>query len=184
MMIYLKALLLAIMVLTPGVAAADQSDERLDSLFARLQLSKDPTVNSIIEGHIWGIWLQSDSDTVNLLMQQGITAMSAGDQASALAAFDTITELEPAFSEGWNKRATVLYLMGRYQESAADCARVLDLEPRHFGALSGLGLIFTALEQPEQALQAFERVLEIYPANRNAKLRVKSLRKKLKGEKI
>ncbi len=181
---YLKTLLFAIVFWLPSTAGADQNDKRLDDLFARLQTSEDMAMNRIVEAQIWGIWLQSDSDTVNLLMQQGITAMSAGDNPTALGAFNAITELAPKYSEGWNKRATVLYLMGHYRDSASDCARVLDLEPRHFGALSGLGLIFTALEQPDKALDAFERVLEVYPANRYAKKQVKSLRKKVKGEKI
>lgn len=181
-----KALCLAtfliLLMALPGVA--DQRDARLDDLFAKLQKPSENIPSQFVEAQIWGIWLQNESDTVNLLMQQGIAAMSNGDHATAYDAFSSITDLAPDFSEGWNKRATVLYLQGQYHQSAADCVRVLDLEPRHFGALSGLGLIFTALEEPEKALDAFERVLEVYPTNRYAKAQAKALRKQLKGEKI
>lgn len=173
-----------LMLLTSLPSVADQRDARLDDLFAKLQKPSENIPSKLVEAQIWGIWLESESDTINLLMEQGIAAMSNGDHATAYDAFSSITDLAPEFSEGWNKRATVLYLLGQYRQSAADCARVLELEPRHFGALSGLGLIFTALQEPQKALDAFERVLEVYPTNRYAKARAKALRKQLKGEKI
>jgi tetratricopeptide (TPR) repeat protein len=183
---HVKALCFGLFLLlaAPISVTADQRDARLDDLFARLQKPDDAVPTKLVEAQIWNIWLKSESDTVNLLMHQGIAAMSNGDNATAYDAFSSITDLAPDFSEGWNKRATVLYIIGQYQQSAADCLRVLELEPRHFGALSGLGLIFTALDEPEKALDAYERVLEVYPTNGYAKAQAKALRKQLKGEKI
>ncbi len=181
---FATVILSLMLIWLPALTLADQTDKRLDDLFARLQKPDGKIPPSAIEAQIWHIWLQSKSPTTNLLMQRGIDAMSNGQHAVALEIFTEMTELEPDFAEGWNKRATVLYLMGKMEESITDCDKVLKLEPRHFGALSGLGLIYTALEQPKRALDAFERVLLVYPGNRHATVQVKALRRKIKGEKI
>ncbi len=165
-------------------AFADQKDPRLDRLFASLQKTKQPAELRVLEAQIWTIWLRSKSDTTNLLMQQGMRAMAKREHKKGLELFTSITELEPDFAEGWNKRATLLYVMGRYRQSIADCDRVLALEPRHFGALSGLGLIYTALEEPAKALEAYENVLKVHPNARHAQQQAKALRKRIKGEKI
>ena len=94
-----------------------------------------------VDQRIWLLWLHSEDKAVNRLMAQGVIAMQRGALDRALDRFDEIVERAPDFAEGWNKRATVLYMMGRHRDSVADVQQVLNLEPRHYGALSGLGMI-------------------------------------------
>lgn len=167
-----------------SVAKADQNDPRLDTLFGLLQDEQAEHSARIVEQRIWGVWSESDSPTIVLLLQQGTEAMHERRFEAALQAFNSVIEMEPEFAEGWNKRATLFYLMGRYEESIADVERTLDLEPRHFGALSGLGLIYMQLDDEEQALEAYEQALAVNPHLPLAKLEVKRLRKKVRGNRI
>ena len=164
-----KLFLLVLTVMTvvlPLQSRADQNDPRLDTLFEQLKVSQTPASAQALERLIWGIWLESDQNSINILMRQGVQAMQSGDLATAYDRFSAIVELEPEFAEGWNKRATVLYLVGDLDASIDDVKRTLALEPRHFGALSGLGLINDALEDAEAALEAYEAALEVHPLPR------------------
>ena len=96
-------------------------------------------------------------------MSNGINEMSEGGYVAARDFFSEAIISSPDYSEAWNKRATVYYLMGEFSQSIADCEEVLKLEPRHFGALSGLGLIYTEMDNPELALDAFTRALKVNP---------------------
>ena len=176
--------ILAILLWLGGPAAADQDDSRLDSLFAKLHEDIEPHGARMVEQMIWGVWLESDSATVSLLMNRGVEAMGERRFEAALEAFNTIVELAPDFAEGWNKRATLFYLMGRFQDSLSDVEKTLDLEPRHFGALSGLGLIYTQLDDEEHALEAYEQALAVNPHLPLARLEVERLRKKVRGKRI
>lgn len=155
-------------------AGADQRDPRLAILFDQLKLAPDPQVAGVVAHTIWSIWGQADDGAVQILLQDGISAMARQDLRGALGKFNQIIAIAPAFAEGWNKRATVYYLMGSYKESLADIEQTLALEPRHFGALSGRGLVYMELEDENQALDAFEAALEVYPlmpgAARNAEI--------------
>lgn len=176
------ALFGAVMSIT--VARADQKDPRLDQLFAALQKAGDRQTAVPIERAIWNIWMRSDNAIVSQLLYNGLLAMGNEDYRQALNLFSRITEISPNFAEGWNKRATVLFLMRDYRESLVDCRQVLRLEPRHFGALSGLGLIHNALDNPKQALAAYRRVLEVHPQASHAISEVKRLNELLHGRKI
>jgi len=167
-----------------GPVQADQNDPRLDQLFEQLQASQSPASAQALERVIWDIWLNSEKNSINILMRQGVQAMQSGDFPTAYDNFSTIVELEPDFAEGWNKRATVLYLIGDLDASIEDVKRTLALEPRHFGALSGLGLINDALEDAEAALEAYEAALEVHPFLGNALIRVDQLRKELSDRRI
>lgn len=167
-----------------GTVAADQNDPRLDTLFAKLHDQEGVHGARMVEQMIWGVWLESDSATVSLLMNRGVEAMGERRFEAALEAFNTIVELAPDFAEGWNKRATLFYLMGRFQDSLSDVEKTLDLEPRHFGALSGLGLIYTQLDDEEHALEAYEQALAVNPHLPLARLEVERLRKKVRGNRI
>lgn len=164
------------------VVPADQSDARLDSLFERMRATSDPTEAQSIEREIWRIWVVSKNPTVNDYMAQGIAALTAGNIDLAIGFFTKIIELAPDFAEGWNKRATAHYLNGDFIASVEDIERTLALEPRHFGALSGMGLIFLNRGDSLGALSAFERVLEIHPHARGARQHVPRLRELLKGQ--
>ncbi|MEQ8394810.1 tetratricopeptide repeat protein [Thalassobaculum sp.] len=116
-------------------------------------------------------------------MARGLRAMREADHATALAAFDTAVRLAPEFAEAWNKRATVHFLRGDYTRSIADVRRTLALEPRHFGALSGLGMINLRLDRKEDALRAFEAALDLHPYL-PVRFEIEALREAVAGEKI
>jgi tetratricopeptide (TPR) repeat protein len=165
-------------------AAADQNDSRLDALFSRLLAAPGPGEAQRVEGEIWQLWSQSDDGAVRGLMQDGAAAMTRGDYPHALAKFDQMVIVAPDFAEGWNKRATVHYLLGNYGQSLADIAKTLDLEPRHFGALSGRGLVYVQLEDERRALKAFEGALAIHPNLTSAAANAEQLRKILRDREI
>ena len=152
-----------ILLLAPlGIACADQHDARLDELFLMIQQSDDAEVASHAESKIWEIWLQHDNKQTQQRLIEGIDAMNS-NPAKAHRIFSQLTEEFPDFAESWNKRATLFYLYGDYAASASDIERTLVLEPRHFGALSGLGLVYWAQNQYVKAIAAFEAVLVINP---------------------
>ncbi len=166
----------------PG--AASQDDPRLDALFGKLKSTADVAEARAIEQTIWRVWLDSGDDKIDAIMAEGVRAMTFGDHAAALGAFDQMVRLAPGFAEGWNKRATVHYLLGDHDASAADIARTLALEPRHFGALSGLGLVRLAEGNEAAALEAFEAALEVHPHLPGADSHIKQLRERVKGKRI
>jgi len=175
---------LATAVLLIFPAAADQNDERLDELFVQLHETKSEYQAYVLERTIWSIWLVSDMAGTNILMEQGVNAMGVGDHATALEKFEAVVELEPDFAEGWNKRATVHYLMGNFAQSIEDVKKTLTLEPRHFGALSGLGLIYDSMDNLEGAKAAFEKALEANPHMVPIKMRLEEIEKELENRAI
>lgn len=176
------AILAVLAIAGPGEPAlADQDDPRLDGLFERLQTTSNPAEAHAVEQRIWRVWLEADDAGVNRLMQQGLLAMRGQRYGTALQAFDRMVEQAPEFAEGWNKRATVHFLMGNWQASVRDIQQTLALEPRHFGALFGLGLIYDALEQPEAALRSFEATLALNPHSESTRQKIDELRQQLRG---
>jgi tetratricopeptide (TPR) repeat protein len=174
-------LALALIGALPAGARADQRDARLDNLFARLQSTPSGNEAQAIEQRIWRIWSEAGDPQVALLLQEGMLAMSQARYPVALELFDRMVAQAPDFAEGWNKRATLHYLMGNYSASVRDIQRTLDLEPRHFGALSGLGLIYDAVEEPAAALRSFEAAFEINPHLQSIEQRIVELRRQLAG---
>ena len=160
---------------------ADQRDIRLDGLFERLQSTGNLNDAAAIQQQIWQIWIEFEDLSISQLMRRGMTAMAQGNHDAALQAFDKMIKQAPDFAEAWNKRATVFYLMGRLDESVLDIQQTLELEPRHFGALSGLALIYDALEEPEAALRSLEAALKINPHLSGSQERIDLLREKMKG---
>ena len=146
-------------------AHADQSHPKLDELFAELaNPGLEPPQARTIEREIWALWGQSGSPTIDLLMARAKQLDEGGDELpQAFALFDAVIALAPDFAEGWNKRATAHYLNDDYQNALKDIERTLALEPRHFGALSGLGMILQELGKESRALQAFRMALDINP---------------------
>ena len=162
-----------------GTGFADQTDPRLDALFGRLKTAAGLPESVSIEKEIWAIWLDAPDEATQSLLDSGIDAMGSGDLGGALKAFNGVVALAPAFAEGWNKRATVHYLLNNLQQSLEDIAATLKLEPRHFGALSGRGLVFIKLRDLERALSAFEEVLQVGPQMTGARANIDAIRKLL-----
>jgi tetratricopeptide (TPR) repeat protein len=173
---------LLLVALPPGTAGADQDDSRLPALFARLKTVQSDGEARAIETLVWQIWSVSADDEVNTLMLRGLRAMSDGDPKQALPIFDALVRRSPNFAEGWNKRATIYFLLGDFESSVSDIERTLQLEPHHFGALSGLGQIYLALDRDEAALKAFEAALAIDPRLIGVKAAVEGIRKKREGD--
>lgn len=163
---------------------AGQNDPRLDGLFAELKQADGAEAAESIEQAIWQVWLLSGNGTVDADMLRGLQAMSANNPEKALEAFTKVVEAQPDFAEGWNKRATVNYILGRYDQSVFDIQKTLALEPRHFGALSGLGLINLALGREREALKAFDAAMAIHPNLPGARTHIQELREKVTGKGI
>lgn len=165
-------------------AVSTQSANTLDSLFADLKRERDDRQAKRISERIWAKWRDSGSATANLLMQWADKAVSDKKNGLALDLLDQVVVLMPDYAEGWNRRATLNYAMGRHAKSMSDISRVLALEPRHFGAISGMAAILAASGNDELEMRAWEQVLEIYPANRQAQTRLGELADKLAGSRI
>ncbi len=162
---------------------SDQNDPRLGTLFAHLAAATTVAEARTVEGQIWEIWFQGGDPKLDRQMTIGSAAIDAGDGAAAMAAFGAVIAARPDFAEGWNRRATLFFLMQRFPESVADIEKTLELEPRHFGALSGLAMIREAQNDPFGALEALENVALIHPKMPNLQDRVDRLTNML-GEAI
>ena len=169
---------------SPEAAKTEPEAVTIDTLFADLRRESDPTKARRISAAIVSRWTDSGSTTANLLMQWSQKAISEKKQALALDFLDQVILLFPDYAEGWNRRATLHFMMGHFGKSMSDLNHVLTLEPRHFGALSGMASIMEANENDELALKAWEQVLAVYPANRQAQEKVGELADKLTGRKI
>ena len=154
-------------------------EESLDVLFARLQQSASETIARDVEQKIWTLWSQSDSPTADVLLGQAVAAMDAQDSASSFAILDRVIASYPSYAEAWNKRATLNFMVGKYKASLNDIEKVLDLEPRHFGALAGRGMIYNAQEEWSLALDAYRDALAVNPNMPSVKSAIKELEKRL-----
>ena len=165
----------AVFLCSSPISIADQNDPRLNELFEQLHMVESQKVGNEITDQIWEIWRESSDDEINKLMYAGVSAMATGRLRRAERIFDEIVYKAPEFAEGWNKRATIYYFLQEYQKSAADVRQTLLLEPRHFGATAGLGLIFLSLDYYESALEAFQQALDINPHLTGPKQQIKRL---------
>jgi tetratricopeptide (TPR) repeat protein len=157
---------------------------RLDQLFSDLKRERNEKAAERIAGRIWGEWSQSGSASVDLMMQWSQKAIEDQKYDVALDFLDQVVTLQPDYAEGWNRRATVHFLMKNFGKSMSDINQTLRLEPRHFGALSGLAQIMAATGHKQSALEAWQKVLAIYPMMRNAQDQVATLSEELAGEGI
>jgi tetratricopeptide (TPR) repeat protein len=123
----------------------------------------DAGVRTLAEAALWEVWSRSGDEATDLLLRMGVAQMNERDIAGAVDTFSQVIARRPDFAEGWNKRATVYYMLGQYEKSLADCDEVMKRNSYHFGALSGYGLIHLKLRHPEQALAWFEKALAINP---------------------
>ena len=156
----------------------------LDFLFGALKLAPDDVTAKAIEERIWALWIASRSDTTTILMSRVQAAIEAKDLDLAIKLLDAIVKIKPKYVEAWNRRATIYYMKKDYGRALADIREVLRREPRHFGALSGLGLIMQDIGDDEQALEVYRRALAIHPRLQRIPELVKELQVKVEGRDI
>lgn len=164
--------------------AEPSRESRLESLFETLQSTPDSRKAKSAENDIIEIWLESGSDTVDLLMSWTLKAMEEKNYPLALDYLDRIVSMQPDYVEGWNKRATVHFLVDDYAKAIADIERALALEPRHFGALSGLGTILREIGDTDRAAVAFREALAVDPHLDNVKDALEEIEKEKDGKEI
>ena len=176
---------MVLLICENAIAESKDRNINLNQLFEQLKKSNTISIAQEIEVKIWNIWSTHPSqEKLTTSLAVGSELMSRGKLDSAYKIFSTIIDSAPDWAEGWNKRATVLYLMGRYYDSLNDINEVLKRESRHFGALSGQGLVQIKLGNYEKAIKSYQAVQKIYPSIRAAKIMIPQLRKLIKDEVI
>ena len=167
----------------PRVARGDRT-KNLDFLFEALKIAPDADAAKLVESRIWALWLASGSDTTDLLMTRVKAAADGKDLNLAIELLNAVIELRPDYVEAWNRRATLHFTNKDYSASLADIRQVLAREPRHFGALSGLGIIMQEFGEEKLALEAFRRALAVNPHLQKIPDFVKTLTEKVEGRDI
>ncbi|MDQ6702781.1 MAG: tetratricopeptide repeat protein [Pseudomonadota bacterium] len=170
--------------LAPKPAPEAMRKQMLDALFERLRNAGEPGDAQRIAASIERVWLQSDSDTANLLMQRATVSMQVRQYPLALSLFDKLVALEPDWAEAWNQRATTRFLTGDTDGAMADINQVMKLEPRHFGALAGMGMILQGAGLEKSALEIFKKALGIYPLDPDIQKLVEELTLEVEGQDI
>ncbi len=158
--------------------------KNLDFLFGALKAAPDQESAKAVEARIWSVWTSTNSDTAALLMLRAKAAMDGKDMDVALKLLDAVIKLRPDYVEAWNRRATLHYLQNDYVHSIEDIRQVLIREPRHFGALVGLGLIMQETGDDKHALDVFRKALAINPYLERVPDLVKTLTEKVEGRDI
>ncbi len=192
--------LAALVLLSPGLAGAENGrwieppetppakrvdrTENLDFLFGALKVAPDEDSAKSIEQRIWARWIVTRSDTANLLMVRAKSAVDGKDLDLAIRLLDAIIAIKPDYVEAWNRRATIYYQKKDFGRSLADLRQVLAREPRHFGAIMGVGLIMQDLGEDRRALAMYRRVIEIYPRLPRVSDLIKTLSQKVDGRDI
>jgi tetratricopeptide (TPR) repeat protein len=168
---------------TPRPPRGDRT-KNLDFLFEALKAAPDADSAKLVEGRIWALWLASGSDTADLLMSRVKKATDAKDTKLAIRLLDAVIDLRPDYIEAWNRRATIHFSNKDYGRSLADIRQVLAREPRHFGALTGLGVIMQEFNEDKFALEAFRKALAVNPHLSKVPDFVKTLAEKVEGRDI
>ena len=165
-------------------ALANDREKELKLLFEELKTGSAELMH-LTEKKIWDIWSTHPTDKkLTEILSEGSTYVNNNQLNKAIEVFSKVINLDPTWAEAWNKRATVLYMIGEYQKSQKDIDKVLELEERHFGALAGQGLVNIKLQNYEKALQSYQKVEKIYPAMKSPKIMIRSIKKLIKEQSI
>ena len=163
---------------------ANDRDVRLNQLFNELKVNK-AKVAAIVEQEIWSLWSTHPTDEkLTARLEEGSMFVRNQQPKRAREIFTEVIKLDENWAEAWNKRATVLYMLGEYQKSQDDIDKVLELEPRHFGALAGQGLVNIKLKNYEKAIRSYEEAQEIYPSMKTPDVMIKQLKEIIKQQSI
>ena len=163
---------------------AQDRDIQLNVLFDKLKI-QNPSLASTVEQKIWEIWsTHPNNEDLTEKLEEGSGLVRNKQLSKAANVFTEVISLDPGWAEAWNKRATVLYMMGDYKASQKDIDKVLELEKRHFGALAGQGLVNIKLENYEKAIESYKKAKEIYPSMQSPEIMIKQIEELIKQELI
>ena len=179
-----KILTIILLFLSTSILSANERDAQLDKLFNELKKNTSSSSSSIAK-QIWTLWSTHPTDQkLTSILDEGSRLVQDQKLYKAIEVFTKAIELDPSWAEAWNKRATVLYMIGEYKESQNDIDKVLNLEQRHFGALAGQGLVNIKLKNYEKAIESYEKAQEIYPAMQSPKIMIKQIQELINKELI
>ena len=163
---------------------ADEKKNQLNKLFDELK-NDNPALTYEVEQKIWKIWSTHPSEeNLTSMLSRGSNLVNNDQLNEAVNVFTKVIELDPSWAEAWNKRATVLYLLGEFKKSQNDIDKVLELEERHFGALAGQGLVNIQLKNYEKAIMSYEKAQKIYPTMKSPKIMIKEIKELIKQQSI
>ena len=180
----MKKIIFIILILYSNVLIADEKKSELDKLFNDLKINND-SLSFKAEQKIWKLWSTHPSDQkLTEMLSKGSDLVNNQKHDEAIIIFTKVIDLDPDWAEAWNKRATVLYLIGEYQGSQNDINEVLQLEDRHFGALAGQGLVNIQLKNYEKAMMSYEKAKKIYPTMKSPDIMIKQLEELIRNQSI
>jgi len=181
---YLNYTLIILFVLNITNLEANDKNKKLDKLFNDLKF-KNATLSYEIEQKIWELWSTHPSDkNLTTMLAEGSNLVNKQKFDQAIVVFSKVIDLDPKWAEAWNKRATVLYMVGEFQKSQDDIDKVLELEERHFGALAGQGLVNIQLENYEKAIMSYKKAQQIYPKMKSPKIMIKQIEELIRSQSI
>ena len=179
-----KILVIIFLILSTSVLSANERDGQLDKLFHELK-KNIPSLSPGIAEQIWKLWSTHPTDQkLTSLLDEGSMLVQDQQLNKAIVVFTEAIELDPNWAEAWNKRATVLYMIGEFQKSQDDIDKVLELEERHFGALAGQGMVNIQLKNYDKAKRSYQKAQEIYPAMKSSKIMIKQIEELIKKQSI
>tara|TARA_B110001450_G_scaffold209419_1_gene200359 strand:+ start:109 stop:660 length:552 start_codon:yes stop_codon:yes gene_type:complete len=181
---YLNYILIILFVLNVTNLEANDKNKKLDRLFNDLKF-KNATLSYEIEQKIWELWSTHPSDkNLTTMLAEGSNLVNKQKFDQAIVVFSKVIDLDPKWAEAWNKRATVLYMVGEFQKSQDDIDKVLKLEERHFGALAGQGLVNIQLENYDKAIMSYKKAQQIYPKMKSPKIMIKQIEELIRSQSI
>jgi tetratricopeptide (TPR) repeat protein len=181
---YLNYILIILFVLNITNLEANDKNKKLDRLFNDLKF-KNATLSYEIEQKIWKLWSTHPSDkNLTTMLAEGSNLVNKQKFDQAIVVFSKVIDLDPKWAEAWNKRATVLYMIGEFQKSQDDIDKVLELEERHFGALAGQGLVNIQLENYDKAIMSYKKAQQIYPKMKSPKIMIKQIEELIRSQSI
>ena len=181
---YLNYILIILFVLNNTNLEANDKNKKLDRLFNDLKF-KNATLSYEIEQKIWELWSTHPSDkNLTTMLAAGSNLVNKKKFDQAIVVFSKVIDLDPKWAEAWNKRATVLYMVGEFQKSQDDIDKVLELEERHFGALAGQGLVNIQLENYDKAIMSYKKAQQIYPKMKSPKIMIKQIEELIRSQSI
>ena len=181
---YLNYILIILFVLNNTNLEANDKNKKLDRLFNDLKF-KNATLSYEIEQKIWELWSTHPSNkNLTTMLAEGSNLVNKQKFDQAIVVFSKVIDLDPKWAEAWNKRATVLYMVGEFQKSQDDIDKVLELEERHFGALAGQGLVNIQLENYDKAIMSYKKAQQIYPKMKSPKIMIKQIEELIRSQSI